>query len=133
MKDNRYLEQATALLDKAKKADEVMSFVLVTSGYKRCLNTSGSGASVVNALMELFGKIDSLDSALAVAVVSSTASSEGFESKLRALFDAPEKSKDLLKALSDNLDAEISEYNTRREASGDEMEKEESHDSEEAA
>lgn len=133
MKDNRYLEQAVALLDKAKEADEVMSFVLVTSGYKRFLNTSGSAASVVNTLMGLFGKNDSLESALAVAVASSAASSENFGSALSALLVAPKKLKDLLKVISDNLDAEIAEYEARSEASGDEMEKEESHDSEEAA
>lgn len=133
MKDNRYLEQAVALLDKARKADEVMGVVLVTSGYKSCLKISGSGVSMVNTLMGLFGKHDSLDAALAVAVAGAIGSSEGFESKLSTLLSDPEKLKALLKKASDEMDAEIAEYSARRKASGDEMEKEESHDSEEVA
>lgn len=133
MKDNRYLEQAAALLNKAKEADEVMSFVLVTSGYKSCLKTSGSGVSMINTLMGLFGKVDSLDTAFAVVVAGAIISSEDFRSMLSALLSDPEKLKALLKIASDELDAEIAECKVRREASGDEMEKEESHDSEEAA
>lgn len=132
MKDNRYLEQATALLNKAKEADEVMSFVLVTSGYKSCLKTSGSGVSVVNTLMGLFRKNDSLDAALAVAVAGAIGSSEGFGSMLSTLLSDPEELKALLKKASDKMDAEIAEYRARWKASGDEMEKEESNDSEEA-
>lgn len=133
MKDNRYLEQATALLDKAQEAGEVMGVVLVTSGYKSCLKTSGSGVSMVNTLMGLFRKSDSLDAALAVAVSCAIASSESFKSNLSALLSDPEKAEELTKKLSDKLDAEIKEYEARREASGDGTEKEESHDSEEAA
>lgn len=133
MKDNRYLEQAVALLDKAEEADEVMSFVLVASGYKNCLKISGSGVAVINTLIGVQGKNDEFDAALAVAVAGAIGSSEGFESKLSALLSDPEKLKAFLKKASDKLNAEIAEYNARREASGDEMEKEESHDREEAA
>lgn len=67
------------------------------------------------------------------AVVLSVVSSEGFESKLNALLNDHEKTMELQKKISDKLDVEIQEYNARKEASGDEMKKEESHDSEEAA
>lgn len=133
MKDNRYLEQAFTLLDKARKADEVMGVVLVASGGKNCLKISGSGAAVINTLMGLFRKNDSLDAMLTLTVASWVAGSEGFAAKLGALLSDPEQLKALLKKASDELDAEIVEYKAKRKASGDEMEKEESHDSEEAA
>ena len=133
MEDNRYLEQAAALLDKAKEAGEIMGVVLVTSGYKACVKMNGSGAALINTMIDLPKSGDKFNSFLALVVATWIAGSNGFAEKLGALLCNPKELKNFLQEASDNLDAEIAESKARWEASEDETEKEESHDSEEAA
>lgn len=133
MEDNRYLEQAAALLDKAKEAGEVIGAVLVTSGYKGCVKTNGSGAALINTMINLTEYGDKLNSILALTVAAWIAGTNGFAEKLGALLSNPKELERLLQKNSDKLDAELAESKARREASEEETEKEESHDSEEAA
>lgn len=133
MEDNRYLEQAAALLDKAKEAGEIMGVVLVTSGYKACVKMNGSGAALINTMIDLPKSGDKFNSILALVVATWIVGSNGFAEKLDALLCNPKELKNFLQKSSDKLDAEIAESKARWEASEDETEKEESHDSEEAA
>ena len=133
MEDNRYLEQAAALLDKAKEAGEIMGVVLITSGYKGALKMLGSGTVLINTLMGLPGQDDDFDNMLALTVAAWMTSPTEFSKKVVSLLSIPKELGRLLQEASDTLGAEISEYKARREAPNNDTEKEESHDSEEAA
>lgn len=133
MEDNRYLEQAAALLDKAKEAGEVMGIVLVTSGRKSCLKTSGSGAALINTMMSLPESDDKFNRILSLTVAAWLIGCNGFAENLGALLGNPEALEKLMTEASDQVDAEIAECKARLEASGDGTEKEESDDSEETA
>lgn len=133
MEDNRYLEQAVALLHKAKNAGEIMSLVLVTAGRKSCFKAEGSGAALINAMIGLRGQGGLFDSILALVVATWETRSAEFALKTTVLVNNPKELKRLLEEASDKLDAEIAEANAKRESPEDETEKEESHDSEEAA
>ena len=133
MEDNRYLEQAAALLDKAKEAGEVIGVVLVTSGRKNAIKVNGSGVAILNTLLNLNGKGDDFESVLATAIAALMLGNGDLAHKIDTLRAHPA---DLIKALEESskkLDAEITESKAKRKASEDETEKEESHDSEEAA
>ena len=133
MEDNRYLEQAAALLDKAKEAGEIISVVLATTGRKTAFTTHGSGVAILSCLMNFDGKGEDFESALATAVAATMLANKDFAHKIDMLRCRPDMLTKLLTEYSDKLDAEIAESKARWEASEDETEKEESHDSEEAA
>ena len=133
MEDNRYLEQAAALLDKAKEAGEALGIVLVATGRKSGFKVNGSSVAVLNTLLNLNGKGDDFESVLATAIAALMLGNGDLAHKIDTLRAHPA---DLIKALeksSKKLDAEIAESEAKRKASEDETEKEESHDSEEAA
>ena len=133
MEDNRYLEQAAALLDRAKEAGEIMSVVLATTGNKIAFKTRGSGVAVLNCLLSFNDKGGDFETALATAVAAMMLSNKDFAHKIDVLRCCPDKLTKYLEECSDKLDAEIAEANAKRESPEDETEKEESHDSEEAA
>lgn len=133
MEDNRYLEQAAALLDKAKEAGEIIGVVLATSGYKECVKVKGSSAALINTMINLTEFSDKFNRNLALTVAAWIARSKEFAVTLGVLLSNPKKLESLLQETSDNLDAGIAEYNARRDAPKNETEEEESHDSEEAA
>ena len=133
MEDNRYLKQAAALLDKAKEAGEAIGVVLVTTGRKSCFKVNGSPVAVLNTLLSLNRKENGFCDTLAVAVAAMMLRNGDLAHKIDTLRAHPA---DLIKALEESskkLDAEITESKAKRKASEDETEKEESHDSEEAA
>lgn len=137
MVDNRYLEQAAALLDKAKKEGEIMGVVLVTTGNKTCLKTHGSGMSILNCLLDFNNKGDDFEGVLATAVAAMMLVNKDFSHKIDRLRCNPDKLTKHLKECSDKLDAEIAAAKAGAEGAGsedgDDDGKEESHDSEEAA
>lgn len=133
MEDNRYLEQAAALLDKAKEAGEIIGVVLTTTGRKTAFKTHGSGAAILNCLMNFNDQGDDFEGVLATAVVAMMLANKDFAHKIDLLRSCPDKLTKHLAECSDKLDAELAEYKARREAPVNETEKEESHDSEEAA
>lgn len=132
MEDNRYLEQAAALLDKAKEAGEIIGVVLTTTGRKTAFKTHGSGVAILNCLMAL-DEDEDFEVVLATAVAAMMLADKDFAHKIDMLRCSPDKLTKHLAECSDKLDAEIAESKARWEASEDETEKEESHDSEEAA
>ena len=133
MEDNRYLEQAAALLDKAKKAGEAIGVVLVTSGRKNALKVNGSGVAILNTLLNLNREENGFCDTLAVAVAAMMLKNGDFAHKIDMLRAYPAELMKHLEECSKKLDAEIAESEAKRKASEDETEKEESHDSEEAA
>lgn len=138
MEDNRYLEQAAALLDKAKEAGEIIGVVLATTGRKAAFATHGSGVAILNCLLSFNDKGDEVESVLATAVVAMMLANKDFAHKIDLLRSCPDElTKQLLAKCSDKLDAEFAADAAGAEGTGnedgDEDEKEESHDSEEAA
>ena len=137
MEDNRYLEQAAALLDKATEAGEIIGVVLATTGRKTAFATHGSGVAILNCLMNFDGKGKDFESALATAVAAMMLANKDFAHKIDMLRCCPDKLTKLLTECSDKLDAELAADAAGAEGTGDEDgdedEKEESHDSEEAA
>ena len=135
MEDNRYLEQAAALLDKAKEAGEAIGVVLVTSGRKNALNVNGSGVAILNTLLNLNRKENGFCDTLAVAVAAMMLKDGDFAHKIDVLRAHPAELLKHLEECSKKLDAEFEAAWKPSEDSGDgdETENEESHDSEEAA
>lgn len=135
MEDNRYLEQATALLGKAKEAGEVIGVVLVTSGRKNAIKVNGSGVAILNTLLNLNHKEDGLCDTLAVAVAVMMLANKDFAHNIDMLRSQPAELMKHLAECAKKLDAEFEAAGKPSEDSGDgdETEKEESHDSEEAA
>ena len=133
MEDNRYLEQAAALLDKAKEAGEIIGVVLTTTGRKTAFKTRGGGVAILNCLLDFNGHGDGFKGLLATAVAAMMLTDKDFAHKIDLLRCRPDKLTKHLKECSDMLDAELAESKARWEAPEDGTEKEESHDSEEAA
>ena len=135
MEDNRYLEQATALLGKAKEAGEVIGVVLVTSGRKNAIKVNGSGVAILNTLLTLNRKENGFCDTLTVAVATLMLKDGDFAHKIDTLRAHPAELLKHLEKCSKKLDAELEAAGKPSEDSGDgdETEKEESHDSEEAA
>lgn len=137
MEDNRYLEQAEALLDKAKEAGEIMGVVFATCGRKSAFKTHGSGMSILNCLLDFDNKGDDFEGVLATAVAAMMLVNKDFSHKIDILRCNPDKLAKHLKECSDKLDAEIAAAKAGAEGAGSEDDdddgKEESHDSEEAA
>ena len=133
MEDNRYLEQAAALLDKAKEAGEALGVMLVATGRKSGFKVNGSPVAVLNCLLSFNGKGDDFESLLATAIAAMMLKDGDLAHKIDTLRDHPA---DLVKTLAESskkLDAEITESVAKAEAPEAETEKEESHDSEEIA
>lgn len=135
MEDNRYLEQAAALLGKAKEAGEVIGVVLVTSGRKNAIKVNGSGVAILNTLLNLKHKENGFCDTLAVAVATMMLANKDFAHNIDMLRSQPAELTKHLEECAKKLDAEFKAAGKPSEDSGDgdETEKEESHDSEEAA
>ena len=133
MEDNGYLEQAAALLDKAKEAGEVGAYVLSTSGRKVTFRVDGKHAQLLNALINMYGPNKRFNRRLAVAVAAIMLKDEKFALKIAMIRAYPAELMKHLKMCSEALDAEIAEAMSKSEGLEEETEKEESHDSEEAA
>ena len=137
MEDNRYLEQAAALLDKAKEAGEIIGVVLATTGRKPAFKTHGSDVAILNCLIGFNDTGDDFEGLLATAVVAMMLTDKDFAHKIDLLRSCPDELMKHLKECSDKLDAELAADAAGAEGTGDEDgdedEKEESHDSEEAA
>ena len=136
MEDNRYLEQAAAL-DKAKEAGEVSAYVLTTSGYKSAFSAHGNYVQMINALLNLDKKDDEFEKRLAVVTATLMLKDGDFAHKIDTLRAHPAELLKHLEECAKKLDAEFEAAGKPSEDSGDgdetETEKEESHDSEEAA
>ena len=137
MEDNRYLEQAAALLDKAKEAGEIIGIVLATTGRKTAFKTHGSDVAILECLIGFNDTGHDFEGLLATAVAAMMLSDKDFAHKIDMLRCHPDKLVKHLMECSDQLDAEIAADAAGAEGTGDEDgdedEKEESHDSEEAA
>ena len=135
MEDNRYLEQAAALLDKAKEAGEIGAYVLATSGYKSAFSAHGNYVQMINALLGLDNQDNEFEKRLAVAIAAMMLKDGDFAHKIDTLRAHPAELTKHLGELSEMIDAEFKAAGKPSEDSGDgdETEKEESHDSEEAA
>ena len=135
MEDNRYLEQAAALLDKAKEAGEVSAYVLTTSGYKSAFSAHGNYVQMINALLNLDKKDDEFEKRLAVVTATLMLKDGDFAHKIDTLRAHPAELLKHLEKCTKKLEAEFEAAGKPSEDSGDgdETEKEESHDSEEAA
>lgn len=135
MEDNRYLEQAAALLDKAKEAGEVSAYVLTTSGYKSAFSAHGNYAQMINTLLGLDKQDNEFEKRLAVAIAAMTLKNKEFAHKIDILRAHPEELLKHMKECSKKIDAEFEAAGKPSEDSGDgdETKKEESHDSEETA
>ena len=133
MEDNRYLEQAAALLDKAKEAGEIGAYVLSTSGHKVAFSVNGKHAQLLNALLNMGKQNKGFKRRLAVAIAAIMLKDESFALKIAMIRAYPAELMRHLKECSAALEAENRAAGNPAEAPEDETEKEESHDSEEAA
>lgn len=129
MEDNRYLEQAAALLDKAKEDGEIGAYVLATSGYKSAFSAHGNYAQMINALLALDKQDNEFEKRLAVAVAVMMLKDGDFAHKIDVLRAHPAELLKHLEECAKKIDAEFEAAGKPSEVSGDETEKEDSHDS----
>ena len=133
MEDNRYLEQAAALLDKAKEAGEVIGVVLATIGRKSCFKVNGSGVATLNTLLLFDSGGGDFEDTLATATVAMMLKDGDFAHKIDMMRAHPAELVKHLEECGKKFEAEFKAAGKPSEDSEGETEKEESHDSEETA